>query len=60
MKALNPPPLASFILKTVGIILILLYLLDCAVLLISAKFQDSQWMLAFTTQLVDRGFVPLI
>lgn len=60
MKALNLPPLASFILKMTGIILILLYLLDCAILLMAPKFQDSQWLLAFTTQLVDRGFVPLM
>lgn len=59
MKA-QTPPLASYILKAVGLILILLYVLDCAVLLSSARFQDSQWMLAFTTQLVDRGFLPLV
>lgn len=60
MKAQNFFPTTALILKTTGIILILLYLLDCIVLLSSAKFQDTQWLLAFTTQLVDRGFVPMM
>ncbi|MBD2021463.1 hypothetical protein H6F43_14885 [Leptolyngbya sp. FACHB-36] len=60
MKSPTVPPVAAFVLKVVGVVLILLYLLDIAVLLSAAKFQDSQWMLTFTTQLVDRGFVPLI
>jgi hypothetical protein len=60
MKAPTLPPLAPFALKLSGITLILLYLLDWFSLLIFAKFQDSQWLLAFTTQLVDRGFIPLI
>ena len=60
MKASNVPTLAPFILKLAGIVLVLLYLLDLIVLLLFAKFQDSQWLLAFTTQLIDRGFVPLI
>lgn len=60
MKVRHFSPLGPFILKTVGIVLILLYLVDVAVLLITAKFQDSSWLLAFTTQLVDRGFLPLL
>lgn len=60
MKTLNLAPLTSLILKLVGIALILSYLLDCGVFLTSAKFQDNAWMLAFTTQLIDRGFIPLI
>lgn len=60
MKASNFPNLAPFILKLAGIVLVLLYLLDLVVLLLFAKFQDSQWLLAFTTQLIDRGFVPLV
>lgn len=50
----------SLILKLTGIILILLYILDFFVLLSTAKFQDNQWLLTFTTQLVDRGFVPMM
>jgi succinate dehydrogenase hydrophobic anchor subunit len=50
----------SLILKITGIILILLYILDFIVLLSTAKFQDNQWLLTFTTQLVDRGFVPMM
>lgn len=60
MKVRNFSPLGPFILKTVGTVLILLYLVDVAVLLVTARFQDPQWLLAFTTQLVDRGFLPLL
>jgi hypothetical protein len=60
MKASPVPTLAPFILKLAGIVLVLLYVLDLLVLLLFAKFQDSQWLLAFTTQLIDRGFVPLV
>ncbi|HEY9907580.1 MAG TPA: HpsJ family protein [Thermosynechococcaceae cyanobacterium] len=60
MKASPLPNLAPFILKLAGIVLILLYIVDLLVLLLFAKFQDSQWLLAFTTQLIDRGFVPLL
>ncbi len=59
MKAYSASPATPFVLKTAGIMLILLYLLDFLLLLLSAKFQDSQWIIAFTTQLVDRGFLPL-
>ncbi len=60
MKTLNASPLTALILKVVGGVLILLYLLDCIVLLTSAKFQDSQWLFTATTQLIDRGFVPMM
>ncbi len=60
MKTLNASPLTALILKVVGIVLILLYLLDCIVVLLSAKFQDSQWLFTTTTQLIDRGFVPMM
>jgi len=64
MKALNLSPLTSLVLKLVGIVLILSYLLDFVVFLVSAliagKFQDNAWLLAFTTQVVERGFVPLV
>jgi hypothetical protein len=60
MKAPSASPTTPFVLKTTGIVLILLYLLDFLLLLLSAKFQDSQWVIAFTTQLVDRGFLPLL
>lgn len=60
MKASSAPSITPFVLKTTGIMLILLYLLDFLLVLMSPKFQDSQWVLAFTTQLIDRGFLPLI
>ena len=60
MKTLNASPLTALILKIVGLVLIVLYLLDCAVVLSSARFQDSQWLFTTTTQLIDRGFVPMM
>jgi hypothetical protein len=41
-------------------LLILSFLLDCVVLLTTAKFQDSQWLLTFTSQLIEQGFVPMV
>jgi hypothetical protein len=60
MKTSSVSPAAPFALKIAGIMMLLLYLLDFLLLLLSAKFQDNQWMVAFTTQLVDRGFLPLM
>jgi hypothetical protein len=60
MKATSLSPLTALILKIVGSLLILSFLLDCVVLLTTAKFQDSQWLLTFTAQLIDQGFVPMV
>jgi hypothetical protein len=60
MQSRTLSPLAAQILKLVGFLLILAFLLDLLVLLTTAKFQDPQWLVTFTTQLVDRGFVCLI
>ncbi|UBF27877.1 HpsJ family protein [Kovacikia minuta CCNUW1] len=60
MKAFSLSPLTSLILKLVGIVLISTYLIDLIVYLITADFQNSQWVLNLTTQLVDRGFIPLV
>jgi predicted acyltransferase len=60
MKTQNLFSTTTLVLKITGGILILLYLLDFFILLSAAKFQDNQWLLTFTTQLVDRGFVPLM
>jgi len=60
MKAPNVSPVAGLILKLVGFLLVLSFLLDCVVLLSAAKFQDATWLLAFTNQLIDRGFMPLV
>jgi len=53
-------PLASRILKTVGIIITLSALIDFFILPIPYRLLDRQWQLAFTTQFVDRGIVPLV
>jgi BMFP domain-containing protein YqiC len=60
MKATSLSPLTALILKIVGGLLILSFFLDCVVLLTTAKFQDSQWLLTFTAQLIDQGFVPMV
>ncbi len=60
MKAPTLAPLTSFILKLVGIVLILDYLIDLVVYLLAANFQNNQWVVTLTTQLVDRGVIPLI
>ena len=53
-------PLAALSLKWVGIVTILASLLDFIVLLIPPDLLDHQWRIATTTQLVDRGIVPLV
>ncbi|NET38574.1 MAG: hypothetical protein F6K19_42370 [Cyanothece sp. SIO1E1] len=52
--------LASRTMKIGGIITILASLLDFLVLMLPPNFLDRQWQLGFTTQLVDRGIVPLV
>ncbi|MDJ0704223.1 MAG: HpsJ family protein [Leptolyngbyaceae cyanobacterium MO_188.B28] len=47
-------------LKLVGIVTILASLLDFAVLLLPIDLLDRQWQIGVTTQLVDRGIVPLV
>lgn len=53
-------PLAAIALKVAGAIAILSALLDFLILLIPPNLTNVQWQLATTTQLVDRGMVPLI
>ncbi|MGF1457801.1 MAG: HpsJ family protein [Leptolyngbyaceae cyanobacterium] len=53
-------PLAAIALKLVGIVTILSALLDFLVLLIPPDFLNAQWQLNATTQIVDRGIVPLV
>ncbi|WP_035986802.1 HpsJ family protein [Leptolyngbya sp. KIOST-1] len=53
-------PLAAIALKVAGAIAILSALLDFFILLIPPNLTNVQWQLATTTQLVDRGIVPLI
>jgi hypothetical protein len=55
-----PAPIAAVALKLVGTITILAALVDFLVLLIPPNFLERQWQIATTTQLVDRGIVPLV
>lgn len=56
----RPSPLASQVLKLVGILLILSFLIEFAVLLINPEFSNPQWGLTLMTQVIDRGVTPLI
>jgi ABC-type multidrug transport system fused ATPase/permease subunit len=53
-------PLAAISLKLVGLITILSALLDYFILIIPPNLANPQWQLATTTQMVDRGIVPLV
>jgi len=53
-------PLAAIALKVAGGIAILSALLDFLILLIPPDLTNVQWQLATTTQMVDRGVVPLV
>lgn len=55
-----PSPLAATSLKLVGAITILAALIDFLTLLFPPEFGNRAWQLATTTQLVDRGIVPLV
>ncbi|MEM6450785.1 MAG: HpsJ family protein [Cyanobacteria bacterium P01_D01_bin.105] len=55
-----PSPLAATSLKLVGAITILAALIDFITLLFPPEFSSRAWQLATTTQLVDRGIVPLV
>lgn len=60
MKAFAPSPWLSLMLKLVGALLLLTSLIDFITLFTTVNFGDKQTILAFTTGLVDRGFIPLI
>lgn len=55
-----PSPLAAIALKLVGGITILASLIDFLTLLFPPQFGNRAWQLTTTTQLVDRGIVPLV
>lgn len=55
-----PSPLAATSLKLVGGITIVAALIDFLTLLFPPQFDNRAWQLATTTQLVDRGIVPLV
>lgn len=51
---------ASLILKVVGIVLIVSFLLDFLILLLPFQPTDRVWQINVATALVDRGIVPLV
>ena len=53
-------PLAAIALKLVGLVTIISALLDYLILIIPPNLANPQWQLSTTTQLVDRGIVPLV
>ena len=63
LEAMNQPsPFAAAALKTVGTIFIVSSIIDAIVLAIPQPGQEinKQWQLAYTTQLVDKGIIPLL
>ena len=60
MKATNSSPSAPFVLRLVGIILILLSLIDYLTLLLPPNFADKAWFADVTSRIVDRGIIPLV
>ncbi|MBT9310669.1 hormogonium polysaccharide biosynthesis protein HpsJ [Leptothoe kymatousa] len=55
-----PSPIAALALKLVGGITILAALVDFLVLLLPPDLLNRGWQISTTTQLVDRGIVPLV
>lgn len=63
MKAIGNPqltPIVAQILKLVGGILILSFLLDFIILAFPAQPRDGLWQIGFATAMVDRGITPMI
>ncbi len=63
MKATNSSPntnLAVRALQLVGLIMIVSFLLDLLTLFIPPDLLNTQWRLNFTTQVIDRGVIPLV
>ena len=57
-RPLSPP--AALILKLIGLICILSFLVDVFTLLIPFNPTDRGWQINLTTQLVERGIIPLV
>ena len=55
-----PSPLAATSLKIVGGIAILLFLIDLLTVLFPPQLDNTAWLLNLTTQLLDRGIIPLV
>ncbi len=48
------------VLKWVGIILVLSFVLDFGIRLWSSQFDNPEWQLGFMNEMIDRGVIPLI
>ncbi len=59
-KSSSSSSIISLILKTVGIVIVLVTLLDIGIGSIPYAFADRQWQIGFTSSMVDRGIVPLV
>ncbi|MEO0408893.1 MAG: HpsJ family protein [Cyanobacteria bacterium P01_A01_bin.135] len=53
-------PLIAIALTVVGIVMALAAFIDMLVLPMPYAPQDREWLLGFTTQIVDRGIIPLL
>lgn len=54
------PAVISLALKAVGSVLLAASFIDYLVLLVPPDFTSAEWRFQFTTQLIDRGVIPLI
>lgn len=57
-RPLSPP--AALVLKVIGLICIVSFLVDAITLLIPFNPTDRGWQINLTTQLVERGIIPLV
>jgi len=57
-RPLSPP--AALILKLIGLICILSFLVDVSTLIVPFNPTNRGWQLGITTQLVERGIIPLV
>ncbi|MBP0014011.1 MAG: HpsJ family protein [Roseofilum sp. SBFL] len=62
MKASSNPisPLASRSLQLVGLVMIVSFIIDILIIAIPPNLLSPQWRLNFTSQLIDRGVIPLV
>ncbi|HHP7231067.1 MAG TPA: HpsJ family protein [Xenococcaceae cyanobacterium] len=60
MSNINISQFTSLSLKTVGVVLVVSSLLDYITLAIPFDILESQWQINFTSQIVDRGIVPMV
>ncbi len=54
------PSTSAQVLKIVGLVLVVLFVVDFISLTLSPNFLDKQWLTNWITQLVDRGVVPMV